>query len=783
MEKNTEIKTVEKRDGSKVDWDLAKWQAQIAKVCEGVPDVSPSMIEMNATAQFRDGMTTTELDNIALRSMVDLIDEIERPDVGNTNYQFAAGKQRITMLRKEVYGQYEVPRLYDVVVANVEKKLYTPDLLLWYTEAEWDLLERAIDHEKDEALPYAAVQQLCEKYLVQNRVTGEIVETPQIRYMVASATAFHAEKKDRIKYVKEFYSAASDGLFTLATPVLAGLGTKTKQFSSCVLIRSDDTLKSIFAAGQVMADYASKKAGIGLEVGRLRPLGAPIRNGEIKHTGYIPFLKKWFGDLRSCSAGGIRNAACTVTYPIWHYQFEDLIVLKNNQGTEENRVRHLDYSVALNAFFWRRLKAQQNITFFDPNEVPDMFEAFYRNTAEFERLYEKYEKGAVAMGLRVKSLPAETVFKDMLVKERGDTGRIYLLNVDNIQAQGPFDSLIHPVYQSNLCQEIMQHTRPFQTVDDESGRIALCTLGSINWGAFRHPDEMRRPLRLLQRMLHNLLQYQDFLTVQSKLHNDEFEPLGMGVTNLAYWHAKRKLKYGEPEALAEVKKWMEHMSYYATEGTVDLAEEKGKCLASDDTWYGRGVFIHERRAPGVNELTDFTPSADLKWEPLRERMKLHGVRNATNLALPPVESSSVVINSTNGISKIKGLIMLKGSKAGDFAQVVPEYKKLKNFYQLMYDEPDCIDYLKTAAVMQAYTDQGISTDTYYSPKHFPENKIPATLVIKNLMLCHKWGFKSHYYHLVDKQALMDSTTEEAPIDFIELAPAEEDEDYCEACVL
>lgn len=786
MEKNTEISTVVKRDGSKVPFDLAKWQNQIAKVCEGVADVSPSMIEMNARAQFHEGMTTTKLDEIALRSMVDLIDEIERPDVGNVNYQYVAGKQRNTMLRKDVYGSYQVPRLYDIVCKNVEKKLYTPELLVWYTEAEWDMMERAIDHDKDELLPYAAVEQLCEKYLVQNRVTGEVVETPQVRYMVAAATAFHAEKKDRMKYVKEFYQSASDGLFTLATPVLAGLGTKTKQFSSCVLIKSDDTLKSIFASGQVLADYASKKAGIGLEVGRLRPLGAPIRNGEIKHTGYIPFLKKWFADLRSCSAGGIRNAACTVTYPIWHYQFEDLIVLKNNQGTEENRVRHMDYSVANCALFWRRFKAQGKITFFDPNEVPDMYEAFYRDNAEFERLYEKYEKGAVAMGLRVKSLPAETVFKDMLMKERGDVGRIYILNVDNVQRQGPFDSLIHPIYQSNLCQEIMLPTRPFQSVDDVNGRIALCTLGSINWGAVRHPDEMRRPLRILQRMLHNLLQYQDFLTIQSELHNKEFEPLGIGVTNLAYWHAKRKLKYGEPEALAEVKRWMEHMSFYATEGTVDLAEEKGKCLESDNTWPGRGVFTHERRAPGVNDLTDFTPSADLQWEPLRARMLKFGVRNATNLALPPVESSSVVINSTNGISKVKGLIMIKGSKAGDFAQVVPEYKKLKNHYQLMYDEPDCVDYLMTVAVMQVYTDQGISADTYYSPKHFPENKIPATLVARNLMLCHIWGFKSHYYHLVDKQALMDSLKAEEevvsgwpPQD----TPVEEDEEYCEACVL
>lgn len=781
MVKNNEIHVI-KRDGTKVLFELAKWQAQIAKVCEGVSDVSPSMIQMAAQAQFFDGMSTVKLDEIALRAMVDLIDEIEHPDVGNVNYQYAAGKQRISMLRKEVFGTYNPPRLFDIVKTNVDKKLYTPDLLVWFTETEWDKLDREIDHEKDEHLPYAAVEQLCEKYLVQNRVTGQIVESPQVRYMVAAATAFHAEKKDRLKWVKEFYHAASDGMFTLATPVLSGLGTKTKQFSSCVLIKSDDTLKSIFASGQVMADYASKKAGIGLDVGRLRPLGASIRNGEIKHTGYVPFLKKWFADLRSCSAGGIRNAACTVNYPIWHYQFDDLIVLKNNQGTEENRVRHLDYCVSLNAMFYRRLKEQGIITFFDPNEVPDLYNAFFEDTKKFEVLYAKYEKNAKTLGLRVKSMPAETVFKDLLLKERSETGRIYLLNIDNVQNQGPLDATIHPVYQTNLCAEILQHTRPFQSVDDSAGRIALCTLGSLNVGAVKHPEELRRPARLLHRALHNLLQYQDFLTIQSDLHNKEFEPIGIGITNLAYWHAKRKMKYGEPEALTEVKKWMEHIAFYLTEASVELAKEKGKCLESDNTWYGRGVFPWERRAVGVNSLTDFTPSPDLNWENLRVDMIKYGVRNATLMAQPPVESSSVAIDSTNGISFVKGLIIIKGSKAGDFAQVVPEYKKLKSYYQLLWDQPDCIEYLKTVAVMQAYIDQGISSDTFYSPKFFPENKIPVTLVIKNLMLAHQWGLKSHYYHLVDKQALMDATGSESGSTQLPEVLIEDD-GFCEACVL
>lgn len=769
-----------KRNGSKVPFDLAKWQAQIAKVCEGVADVSPSMIEIATQAHFRDGMTTRELDQMALRAMIDLIDEEENPETGNVNYQFVAGKQRVSMLRKDVYGQYEVPHLFNIVKKNIELGFYTPDLLTWYTEEEWDSIERFVDHDKDELFPYAAIDQLIEKYLVQNRSkSGEVLETPQVRYAVAAATIMHAEKRDRLRWVRDFYQCASEGLFTMATPVLAGLGTPTKQFSSCVLIKSDDTLKSIFASGQIMADYASKRAGIGLDVSRLRPLGAPIRGGEIKHTGYIPFLKKWFADLRSCSQGGIRNASATVNFPFWHYQIDDLIVLKNNQGTEETRVRHLDYCVVVNSFMWRRFKERKNLTFFDPNQVPDLYEAFYRDAGEFERLYEKYEQRA---DLRTKTLSAETFIKDMLVKERSDTGRYYLLNIDNVARQGPLDPKIHPIYQTNLCTEILQHTRPFQTIDDPTGRIALCTLGSINIGAIRNPEEMRKPARVLHRGLHNILQYQDFLSIHSELHNKEFEPIGIGITNLAYWHAKRKLKYGEPEALSEVKRWMEHLAFYLTEMSVDLAEEKGKCLASDDTCYGRGVFPWEKRAPGVNELTDFTPDPELRWEALRDRMMKHGVRNATTMAIAPVESSSVVLNSTNGVNMVKQLIIIKSSKAGEFAQVVPEYRRLKKHYQLLWDQSDCIEYLKTVAVLQAYVDQGISADTFYSPKHFHEGKIPVTLVIKNLMLFSRWGGKSLYYHLVSKEGMKELLKTESAAE-VKNELLEVDEENCEACVL
>jgi ribonucleoside-diphosphate reductase alpha chain len=583
-----------------------------------------------------------------------------------------------------------------------------------------------------------------------------------------------------MRYIKEYYSAASDGLFTLATPVLAGLGTPTKQFSSCVLIRSDDDLDSIFASGEMMAKYASKRAGIGLEIGRLRPLGSPIRGGEIMHTGMLPFLKKWFGDLRSCSQGGIRNASATVFYPIWHYQFDDLIVLKNNQGTEETRVRHMDYGVVLSSFFWRRFREQKDITFFDPNEVPDIYEAFYRDVELFEELYVKYEK---TPGLRKKTMSAEEVFKGGILKERTDTGRIYLVFIDNVLEQGPFDPLHHPIYQSNLCCEILLPTRTFKRLDDQEGRIALCTLGSVNWGCFRHPEDMRRACRILQRSLCNILDYQDYLSIQSKLSNDEIQPLGIGVTNLAYWHAKRGLKYGEKDSLAEVKSWMEHQAFYLTEATVELAKERGACKDSRLTHYGKGVFPWERRAKGVNELSDFTPELD--WEPLREQMKQYGVRNATLMAIAPVESSSVVINSTNGIELPMSLISTKESKAGSFTQVVPEYHKLKNKYQLMWDQTDCIGYIKTAAVLAAYVDQSISTNTFYSPKHFPDRKVPSTLIAKNLMQAHIWGIKTFYYSLIDKQGAKadikytNGASIESKMDHTEI----EMEESCESCVL
>jgi ribonucleoside-diphosphate reductase alpha chain len=434
----------------------------------------------------------------------------------------------------------------------------------------------------------------------------------------------------------------------------------------------------------------------------------------------------------------------------------------------------MDYGVVLSAFFWRRFKNKENITFFDPNQVPDLYEAFYKDIKLFEELYVKYEQ---RRDLRKKVMSAEEVFKGGILKERTDTGRIYLVFIDNVMNQGPFDPEYHTIYQSNLCCEILLPTKSFKRLDDDTGRIALCTLGSINWGAFRNPEDMRRACRVLQRSLCNILDYQDFLSIQSRLSNEEISPLGIGVTNLAYWHAKRGFQYGEKDALQEVKTWMEHQAFYLTEATVELARERGACKDSAKTRYGQGEFPWERRAEGANELANFAPELD--WETLRTNMRQHGVRNATLMAIAPVESSSVVINSTNGIEMPMNLISVKESKAGSLTQVVPEYHKLKNKYQLMWAQQDCVGYLKTAAVLAAYVDQSISTNTFYNPAHWADRKVPTTLIARNLMLAHHWGIKTFYYSLVNKQGAKSQADVEAPLEHIDF-DAEED---CEACKL
>jgi ribonucleoside-diphosphate reductase alpha chain len=765
---------VHKRNGDKEPYNHEKIQRQIAFACEGINNVSQSMIEINMNLEIYDGITTLHIDRLAENSAVKLITD---PD-GHVNYQYVAGRLKNSALRKEVYGQYDPPSLYEIVRCNVEAGLYTPELLTWYTSIEWAMMDGMIDHSRDEKYSHAGISQLADKYLIRNRSTGQLYETPQVRYIIAAATVMHAEPDRRMQFVKEYYNHVSTGDFTCATPVLAGLGSKTRQFSSCVLIQANDSLDSIFASGEMMGKYASKRAGIGFEIGKIRRAGAAIRGGEIEHTGLVPFIKKWFADLRATSQGGIRNASATLFFPIWHHDFEELIVLKNNAGTEETRVRHLDYGVMTCKYLWNRMAAQKPMTLFDPNEVPDLYEAYYSDQKKFIKLYEKYEKDPSKHKV---TIGADEVHKKLRV-ERSDTSRIYVACVDNIIAQGPIDSELFPIYMSNLCMEILIPTVSFERLDDDRGRLAMCTLASNNWGQFKRPEQMRKSCHMAVRSLNNILEYQEFLSVQAQLANEDFRPLGIGVTNLAYWHAKRGLRYGSPQALAEVKRWMEHQAFYCLEASVQLAKERGACKQSRHTDYQKGIFPWEKRAVDVNELTDFTPELD--WEPLRAEAKRYGVRNALLGAIAPVESSSVAMlyGSTNGMELPKALISTKESKGSSLTQVVPEYERLKKSYQLMFGPtaPTCEEYLKTSAVLCVYIDQSASTNTYQDPAMYEGGKIPATVVVKDMMNFFRWGGKTLYYSITNKTGMKEQLNETASDNSLRV---DADDAYCESCVL
>lgn len=757
--------SVVKRSGTIELYDQAKIQRQIQYACSGITNVSESMIELNMHVELYDGITTEHIDQLILNSAANLTIATD----GHVNYEFVAGRLQNSILRKRVYGRFDPPPLLQIVTSNVLAGLYTPDLLVWYNASEWNLMDSLLDHNKDELLSLSAIAQFESKYLISNRSTGQIYETPQVRYMIASAVIMHAETINRMSFVADMYRTLSNGEVSTATPIAAGLGTNTKQFSSCVKISVDDTLDSIFASGEMMGKYASKRAGIGFEAGRIRRSGAPIRNGEIAHTGLVPFIKKWFGDLRATSQGGIRSASATFFFPVWHYDYEDLVVLKNNKGTTENRERRLDYAFNTNKYLWRRFKNNQPITLFCPHSAIGLYDAYYSDQDKFVELYERYENDPT---IDKKVVSADSVF-GTLIRERSETNRIYLGFVDN-WANGPIDVKQHPIVQSNLCLEIIGPTKAFQRIEDDKGEIFLCTLASTNWGKFKKPTDMKKSVQLSVRMLNNILDYQDFLSIQSHNSNENFRPLGIGVTNLAYWHAKRGLKYGTPESLALVKTWMEHQYFFALSASVDLAKDRGPCNEWKSTCYAQGKFVWELRADGVNSLTDFTPDSSLDWESLRARMQVYGVRNALLGAIAPVESSSVMIGSTNGIAIPKSLITTKESKGTSKSQVVPEYERLKGKYQLMFDI-DVIDYLKVAAVMQVYICQSISTDTFYDPAKYPGGKVDATEVARNIMLAQHWGIKTLYYNITNKTGSKKQLEEiEKPVI---------DEEPCDSCIL
>lgn len=763
---------VTKRDGRKEPLNLEKMHKVVFWATEGISGVSASELEIKSHLQFYPGIKTSDIQETLIKSAADLISE-ETP-----NYQYVAGRLINYHLRKEVYGDYKPHRLLDIVKKNVESGFYDLGLMQAYDDAEWAVLDNHIDHRRDERFTYVAMEQWRGKYLVQNRVTGEIFETPQVAYMLIAATLFQSYPKEtRLKWVKEYYDAVSNHDISLPTPVMAGVRTPQKQFSSCVLIESDDSLDSINATASSIVKYVSQKAGIGLNAGRIRALGSPIRSGDAYHTGVIPFLKLFQAATRSCSQGGVRNGAATVYLPIWHFEIEDLLVLKNNKGTEDNRVRHMDYGIQFNKLMYERLISGGNISLFSPNDVAGMYDAFFADQDKFKELYERAEKNTK---IRRKTVKAIDLFSSFM-QERKDTGRIYLMNVDHANTHSPFKEDIAPIKQSNLCCEIDLPTRPLNDVKDEDGRIALCTLSATNWGNVKDPKDFEKICRLTVRGLDALLSYQNYPVIAAAKSTEEYRPLGVGIINLAYFLAKHDVSYSDPRALELVDEYAEAWSYYLLKASVELAKEQGPCKNWQDLKSADGILPVDTRKKEVDELV--AHQERMPWDQLRADIKQYGQRNATLMALMPAETSAQISNATNGIEPPRSYVSVKQSKHGALRQVVPEYRKLKNKYELLWDQRTPEGYLKICAVLQKYIDQGISVNTSYNPRFYEDEKIPMSDLLKDIISFYKYGGKQlYYFNTHDGQGEIDvdklAGGTQLPVDEVAV-----DQEACDSCTI
>lgn len=763
---------ITKRGGSLVPFDIEKSHAVLERACDGLTGVSVSDIEAASKIQFVEGMKTSRIQEIFIQAAANLI------SVSNPNYQYVAARLKSYDLRKRVYGQYKPPHLLEIFKTNIGRGVYDREFLDLYTEEEFNYLQTVINHKRDKTFTWAAMGQLTQKYLLRDRSKGEgeeeYYETPQVMYMAIAMALFSGWGHDRLDMVTKFYNYASTFKFSLPTPIMSGVRTPTRQFSSCVLIKTGDTLDSINATAKSIVDYVSKRAGIGFDVGSIRAVGSPIRKGEMVHTGLVPFIKYLTGALKSCSQGGVRGGSATCYIPMWHYQYDDIIVMKNNRGTPENRERRIDYGIQTNLVLIERLLKNLPIYLFDPKDAPEeMYDNFFANADAFRVDYEDMIRRAEQGEIRHKLYRSEEIWQ-MFIDERSDTGRIYIAFVDNINAYSPFVDDI--VYQSNLCMEIALPTKAFEQYNDASGRIALCTLASFNLTAFEDPTEMEEVAWVLVSALDMLLEYQDYPAIQAREAVLDYRPLGIGIVNLAHFLAKNYTSYGSEFGLALVDKWMAHLHFYLVKASNKMAQRLGKC---------RMPTIHDQGLVTANLAPlplDILPGGlkpegqayGLDWDGLSEDLKTYGIRNATLLAIAPTESSSQVLNATNGIEPPKGLISTKASKDGLYKQVVPDVDLLGGVYELKWDI-ECRKYLMTAAVIQRWVDQAISTNTHYDPEKFPEGKIPRAVMMQDILCFYGWGGKTLYYN-TNKDAKEEAVLED------DLPPVEE-EPVCDTCVV
>jgi ribonucleoside-diphosphate reductase alpha chain len=726
---------VTKRDGNRAPLDLDKIHKVLTWAAEGLDNVSVSEVELRAQIQLNEGITTSDIHETLIKSAADLISE-NTPD-----YQYMAARLNIFHLRKKAYGQFEPPALYDQVARLVDSERYDRHLLEDYTQAEFQEMDGFIDHSRDLNFAYAAVKQLEGKYLVQNRVTGEVFESPQFLYVLIGACLFaNYDKSIRMDYIRRFYDAVSTFKLSLPTPIMAGVRTPTRQFSSCVLIETDDSLDSINAAAGAIVKYVSQRAGIGINAGRIRALGSPIRGGEAFHTGCIPFYKHFQTAVKSCSQGGVRGGAATLFYPIWHMEVESLLVLKNNRGVEENRVRHLDYGVQLNKVMYERLIKGGNITLFSPSDVPGLYDAFFEDQAKFEELYVKYENDP---HIRKQTIKAAELFS-ILMQERASTGRIYIQNVDHCNTHSPFDSTVAPIRQSNLCLEIALPTKPLKEINDPEGEIALCTLAAFNLGAIENLDELEELADIIVRALDNLLSYQDYPMPAAEISSMSRRTLGVGVINYAYYLAKNGVKYSDGSALGLTHQTFEAIQYYLLKASSKLAQEVGPCEKFNETTYSKGILPIDTYKKELDAVCNEELRYD--WEALRSEITTHGLRNSTLTALMPSETSSQISNATNGIEPPRGYISVKASKDGILKQVVPDFENIKGNYELLWQWPNNDGYLQLVGVMQKFVDQAISANTNYDPSKFEGGKVPMKVLLKDLLSSYKLGLKTLYYH-------------------------------------